>query len=135
MAFGGDTMNFSEKQVVADDNDAATKELAALKLAQAAAGVEAALETLGSALREDAQQRMLRAVGSVKRGFTGGEERVGALLARVPGVGPWLAMEMFRARHADAKADDLPIYPSNLEESAHPATVAEYLECIGCHVA
>lgn len=128
-------MNFSAKEVVANDNDAATKELAALKVAQAAAGVEAALGTLGSALREDAQRRVLRAVKGLKRGLVGGEERVEALLARVPGFGPWLAMEMFRATHADAKVDDLPIYPTNLEESSDPLTVAEYLECIGCHVA
>jgi hypothetical protein len=132
---GGNTMTFTAKQVVANDNSTATKQLTALKVTQAAAGVEAALETLGSALREDAQLRMHGAVELVKRGIADGEERVEALLARVPGLGPWLAMEIFRATHAHTKVEDLPIYPTNLEESTDHPTVAEYLECIGCHVA
>jgi hypothetical protein len=127
-------MAFTAKQV-ANDNSTATKQLTALKVAQAAAGVEAALGTLGSALREDAQLRMHGAVALVKRGIVDGEERVEALLARVPGLGPWLAMEIFRVTHADTKVEDLPIYGTNLEESTDHPTVAEYLECIGCHVA
>ncbi len=116
------------------DQTSASRKLAALNVAQAAAGVEAALETLGRALREDAQLRVHGAVQLLKRGLVDGEERVEALLARVPGLGPWIAMGMFRATHADTKADDMPIWPTNFEERDRQS-VADYLECIGFHPA
>ena len=113
----------------------ASKQLAALKVAQAAAGVEAAFDTLRSALREDAQLRVTGALESVKRGLVDSEERVEALLARVPGLGPWLAMELFRATHANTQ-DDLAVLPTNLlERPSDGQSVADYLECIGCHMA
>jgi hypothetical protein len=117
------------------DNTTATKQLAALKVAQAAAGVEAALETLGLALREDAQLRVHDAMALMKRGLSDGEGRVEALLARVPGLGPWLAMEIFRVTHTHTQPDDLPIYPTNLEERSDGESVADYLDCIGFHTA
>lgn len=116
------------------DQTSASRQLAALNVAQAAAGVEAALETLGLALREDAQLRVHGAVELVKRGLADSEGRVEALLARVPGFGPWIAMEMFRATHADTKDDDLPIWPTNVEER-DGQSVADYLDCIGFHPA
>src|SRR6478672_9688252 len=101
-------MSTMTKQVVATDQASASKQLAALNVAQAAAGVEAALETLGVALREDAQLRVHDAVELLKRGLSDSEGRVEALLARVPGLGPWLAMEMFRATHTESHLEDLP---------------------------
>ena len=74
------------------------------------------------------------AVELVKRGLADGEERVEALLARVPGLGPWLAMEIFRATHTNTTTDDLPIWPTNIEER-DGQSVADYLDCIGFHTA
>lgn len=127
-------MSTMTKQVVATDQASASKQLAALNVAQAAAGVEAALETLGVALRQDAQLRVHDAVELLKRGLSDGEGRVEALLARVPGLGPWLAMEMFRATHTETHLEDLPLWPTNLEDG-ESHSVAEYLECIGLHTA
>jgi hypothetical protein len=117
-----------------------SKQLASMKVAQAANQLEQALGAFGVALREDAQLRISSAVGLAKQGLAEGEVRMEALIARVPGVGPWLAMEMFRATHrvsADVDEEEMPLRPSNFQE--RPANDAQqmlaYLECIGCHVA
>ncbi|MFT3923984.1 MAG: hypothetical protein QM778_15730 [Myxococcales bacterium] len=131
---GGNKMVLTIKQGVATEA-AASKQLASLKVAQAAAGVEAALEALGLALREDAQLRVNDAMELVKRGIADGEGKVEALVARVPGLGPWLAMEMFRVTHAKSEVDELQVLPTNFEDSSEHQDVAAYLECIGCHMA
>jgi len=116
-----------------------SKQLASLKVAQAASQVEVALGALGSALREDAQLRMSAALDLAKRGLADSEMHVEALIARVPGLGPWLAMELFRATHASTQVtdEDMPLRPSNQQERSPDGaqTMLAYLECIGCHVA
>jgi hypothetical protein len=119
--------------MVQTNKASASRQLTSLKVAEAAAGVEAALATLRSALQEDAQQRVSATLASIKRGLTEGEDRFEALVARVPAFGPWLAMEMYRVTHA--VAEDLPVAPTNTEEPLEAGTVSAYLECIGCHVA
>ena len=127
-------MALTTKQRTASDA-VLSKQLTAMRVAHAAAGVEAALGALGIALREDAQVRVQDAVELMKRGLSDGEGRMGALVARVPGLGPWLAMEMFRATHPSNDVDELPLRPSNVEERTEQEDVAAYLECIGCHMA
>jgi hypothetical protein len=130
-------MQVTTKQVAMLGRSTSSKQFASLKVAQAAAGVEAAFGALGVALREDAQLRVNDTVHMMKRGLADSEVRVEALIARVPALGPWLAMALFRATHANLSEAELPIHPSNREEPSpnDAQTMLDYLECIGCHVA
>ncbi len=58
-------------------------------------------------------------------------------MARVPAVGPLVAMELFRATHTNTSEEELPTRPSNQEERPSEGTYSTlaYLEVIGCHPA
>ncbi len=107
-----------------------------MRVAQAAADVESALTALSSALRDDAALRATEALGLMKRVLSDGGVRMQDLLTRVPGVGPWLVMEMQRRQEDATEEEELYLHPTNYEEAGmSEESVAAYLECIGCHMA
>jgi hypothetical protein len=111
------------------------KQLSSQKVARAASDVEVALAALGAALRERAQLGANELVSDLKRHLGNAEVGFEALIARVPALGPLVAMQLFRATHQDMGLDDMPTRPSNTLEPNETPPMLAYLECIGCHVA
>lgn len=110
------------------------KQLSSQKLARAASDVEVALMTFGAALRERAQLGASELASDLRRHLGNAELGLGALIARVPVLGPFVAMQLLRARHA-MSPEDLPTGPTNTLEPGDANPMLDYLECIGCHVA
>lgn len=111
------------------------RQLSSQKLARAASDVEAALLALGAALRERAQLEASELASDLKRHLGNAELELEALLARVPALGPLLAMQIFRATHHGVSQDELPTAPSNTLDPSDQDPMLDYLDCIGCHVA
>jgi hypothetical protein len=112
------------------------RQLASQKLARAASDVEAALLAFGTALRERAQIEASELTSDLKRRLGSAEHELETLLSRVPALGPFLATQLSRATHPGAKqqapatAEATPLEPGDTAP-----TMADYLDCIGCHVA
>jgi hypothetical protein len=107
------------------------------EMASALAQLEVGCKALGLALLHGAQARAGGAVDSLKGKLLDTETSVEKLIARVPAVGPMVAMSMYRATHTGDSSEGLATRPSNLDDvpEAVWGTVYPYLDEIGLRTA
>jgi hypothetical protein len=108
-------------------------------VSEAVAQVERGLEVLGRACLHEAQQRAGRLRGNLKDRWQATGASVESWIARVPAVGPTLAMELYRAIHPAQNENALAVRPSNVsdmpESAAASGSTLEYVEQIGLRIA
>jgi hypothetical protein len=108
-------------------------------ISEAVAQVEKGLEVLGRACLHEAQQRAGRLRGNLRDRWQATEAGFESWIARVPAVGPTLAMELYRATHPAENENALAVRPSNVSDMPEPAAASgptlEYVELIGLRIA
>jgi hypothetical protein len=110
------------------------KYLASRRVAQAAREAETAVNELGKALLDGAHVLVSETVQGIKARVSDAQVGMEGVIARVPAVGPLVAMELYRATHTRTdEEEEMPLRPTNREEPSENATqlTLEYLECIG----
>src|SRR5690242_16069671 len=87
------------------------------EMAAAIAQLEVGCKAVGRALLHGAQARAGGAAASLKGRLLDTETGVEKLIARVPALGPMVAMSMYRVTHQAESSDGLVTRPSNLDDS------------------
>jgi hypothetical protein len=107
------------------------------EMASAIAQLEVGCKAVGRALLRGAQARAGGAAASLKGRLLDTETGVEKLIARVPALGPMLAMSMYRATRQNHAGDDIVTRPSNLDDAPEIlwANVYPYLDEIGLRTA
>jgi len=106
-------------------------------ITEALAQVEGGLVALRRALVDEAQKRAETLAGDVRARVLDAESAVERAISHVPGVGPALAMRLFRATHGAEEAADAGVRPSNTDDASaaqiEPGGVASsaYLAHVG----
>lgn len=106
------------------------------EMASAIAQLEIGCKAVGRALLHSAQQRAGGAAATLKGRLLDTETGVEKWIARVPALGPMVAMSMYRATH-QKQSDSIVTRPSNLDDSPEVlwASVYPYLDEIGVRTA
>jgi len=109
----------------------------ASEMASAIAQLEVGCKAVGRALLHGAQARAGGAAASLRGRLLETESGVEKLIARVPALGPMLAMSMYRATHQKEESDGIVTRPSNLDDSPEIlwSSVYPYLDEIGLRTA
>jgi len=114
-------------------------EQSAAQITHARQELEAAISALRQALWQDAQLRVGAAFALVRDTVGDIELKVEQLLSRVPAVGPRIAVELHNRVQAAGVHGKSPTNGGFSVEAPVPAQqqdiAAEYLDCIGMHVA
>lgn len=102
------------------------------EMASALEHLEVGFQSLGRAILHSAQARAAFAMLSLKGRLMQTESGVEALIARVPAVGPMVAMSMYRATHADER-ETYATRPSNIDDGPEMSwpSLYPYLDEIG----
>lgn len=102
------------------------------EMASALEQLEIGFQSLGRAILHSAQARATFAMLSLKGRLLDTESGVEALIARVPAVGPMVAMRMYRATHANDQ-ETYATRPSNIDDGPEISwpSLYPYLDEIG----